>query len=307
MKLRLLSPVHEAPRHDRPLPRWSAAVVPGATLALALALHGCSAEPAALQRERKLELLHQLQGHLEASVEAEKSAVLAATDDEARAFTQESKQAAAQFEATETALRGQLERDPRTPQLDALRAVDASWGEVKAIDAKLLPMLAENTNRAAAQLAAGHATQMLERLITSLEAIEAATSSPEQLRALSKAKAAALWNQALLAPHIASPLDAEMTALEARFRADAAVVDATLAGLEKDCPAKAKEALATAKEAWSAYQGDTSKIIELSRANSNVHALDLSVHEKRQAVHRAEAALDALSAAIAGDTSRAAR
>jgi hypothetical protein len=286
--------------------RWPIAL-PGALLALALALSACTGEPAALRRERKLALLGQMQSQLDAAVDAEKSAVLATTDEESKAFVEESKRAAEQFEASRAALRPLLEQDANSRQLAALRELDDGWTELESIDAKLLGLALANTNRKAAALSAGQAAQDLGKLVDALTAIEGASADPAQLRELSRAKAAALWIQTLHAPHIASPSDAEMTGLEGRMRAYAAEVDGVLAGLEKSCPPGAKDQLAAARDAWTAYQADGAKVVELSRANSNVIAFDLSVHEGRRAARRAEAALAALEAAVSEDVSKATR
>lgn len=276
-------------------------------MALLLVASACSGEPAVLRRERKLALIGQMESQLAAVVDVERSAVLAATEEESQAFAEESKRASEQFEAGRTALRPLLEKDAQARQLDALRELDDAWTELQSIDAKLLALALANTNRKAAALSAGHAAESLGKLVDALTAIEGASADPAQLRELSSAKAAALWIQTLHAPHVASPSDAEMTALEARMRAYAAQVDGTLAGLEKTCPPGARDQLAAAREAWSAYQADDAKVVELSRANSNVIAFDLSVHEGRRAARRAEAALAALEASVSEDVSKATR
>lgn len=290
---------------NRPFSGWATAL-PGALLALVLSLHACSGQPAILVREQKLAQVRTLQAQLEASVDAEKSAVLAPTSDEAASFTDESKKAAEQFESGRGALRTMIEKESTQPQLDAMRELDDAWGELKAIDAKLLPMVAASTNRKAASLSAGDAAQQLARFVGALTAIEANADKPAQLRELSNAKAAALWVQTLHAPHIASALDAEMTEMEGRMRAWEATVDAALAGLDKAPPKDVKD-LAVARDAWTQYVAQTAKIIELSRANSNVYAFDLSVHGKRKASRRVETALAALSSAISQEAHGATR
>ncbi|MFT3841932.1 MAG: hypothetical protein QM723_33380 [Myxococcaceae bacterium] len=269
--------------------------------AAVLLLVACSGQPALLVREQKLNAVHTLQAQLEASVDAEKSAVMAPTAEEAAAFSEESRKSAEQFESGRAALRALLEKDASQPQLDAMRGLDEAWAELKGIDAKLLPMVAASTNRKASALSAGEATRELSRFVSALTAIEAKTRDPAQLRALSNAKVAAVWVQALHAPHIASAVDAEMTQLEAQMRGHQATVDAALAGLENGPAAD------DARDAWAKYVAGTAKIIEWSRANSNVYAFDLSVHAKRQASKRVDAALSALASAIGQGDNRATR
>jgi hypothetical protein len=272
-----------------------------------LALAACSGQPALVVREQKLSAVRTLQAQLETSVDAEKSAVMAPTGDEASAFTGESKNASEQFEAGRLALRAQIEKDATQPQLDAMRELDEAWVQLKAVDAKLLPMVAASTNRKASALSAGEAAGELTRFVAALTAIESKVDKPAQLRELSQAKAAALEMQTLHAPHIASALDAEMTGLEGQLRGHQSTVDAVLAGLDKSAPRDTADALAQAHDAWTKYLAHTAKIIELSRANSNVYAFDLSVHGKRQASRRVEAALTALASAVGQGDSKATR
>jgi hypothetical protein len=254
-------------------------------LVLVLLLPGCDREPALVRQARKTEAIGALGRAFLKSVEAEKSAVLATTDEASERFAGESRQAAAEVERLTRVLEGLVAQDGRSAEAEGLRAFAAAWRAVAAIDAQLLPLAVANTNLKAAHLSTHAGAAALERLLGDLQAREASARDPARLRALSRAAVAALTIQTLHAPHIAAAADAEMTALEGRIVALEAVVDGTLA---------AEPAAEDARAAWAEYRAATVEVLRLSRENTNVRSFALSVHEKRDASLACEAALQAL-------------
>jgi hypothetical protein len=248
----------------------------------------CDREPALLRQAREAEVVVSLSRAFQKSVEAEKSAVLATTDDESERFASESRQAAAEVERLQKELQVLIGGDGRQAERDRLQAFGAAWAKVAAIDARLLPLAVANTNLKAAHRSTHEAAAALERLETALAALEGESKDPARLRELSRAAVAALTIQTLHAPHIASPSDPEMTALEARIQGLQLTVDRVLAvdsgGARRD------EAL----QAWRDYQAHTAEVLRLSRENTNVLSFSISVHEKRDASTAADAALQAL-------------
>lgn len=263
-------------------------------LVLVVAVAGCSVPPAMVRQQQKVELVGGMQRDLLQSVEAEKSAVLAVTDPESSAFAEESKQASAAVETARLEVHRLVEDEGRPGELQQLAGFDAAWAELREIDARLLALAVANTNLKASRLAAGDCAAAVNQLVDALAALEAATAEPRVLRELSGAAVSALRIQALLAPHIASPADAEMSALEEQMRGLAAKVDVALANARKGAPAPAKERAAEAWESWARYQRLTAEVVRLSRLNTNVLSFDLSVHQKRRATLAAQSALGGL-------------
>jgi hypothetical protein len=252
----------------------------------ALVMSSCSQPPALITDARKAELLRSLKGELDRSVETEKSAVLATTDEESARFAQESRQASEQVDRLRQELRPILIGEERT-RLDTF---EAAWAKVVAIDAKLLPLATANTNLKAARLAANEAAALLDVVLGALASAEAVTKDPVRLRELSAASVAALRIQVIHPPHIASAEDAQMTALEARAHEFELKVDQVLAkpaGVET-------QALSAASQPWADYKRATETIFTLSRQNTNVFSYAISVHEKRDASLACDAALQAL-------------
>jgi hypothetical protein len=235
----------------------------------------CNTPPAIITDARKAELVRALQLQLARSVQNEKSATLATSDADSERFAAASRAASSEVERARAELRPLVSSAER-PMLDAF---DAAWAEVAAIDARLLPLAVANSNLKAARLSAGPAAANLDVVLAALDA--AALKSPARQRQLLQAAVAASRIQALHAPHIASPDDAEMTAIEARITALEAAVDAAVATLPEG----------EGRTAWETYKGLVGQIYELSRANTNVRSFSISIYEKAEATQKCETAL----------------
>jgi hypothetical protein len=253
-------------------------------LVAVLLLAGCEREPAMIRQTQKAAIVNSLIAELLASVEAEKSAVMAVTDEESAAFADESRRRAAELSRLRDELHRRVAADGRPGEIEKLAAFDAAWAELRDVDARLLALAVANSNLKAARLAAGDAARTLDRLVDVLTVLQNERTDPATLRRLSAAATAALRIQTLFAPHIASPDDAEMTALEQRMDELAKQVDTVLAEL----------APPGAAAAWAEYRLHTAEVIRLSRLNTNVVSVDVSLHEKRRATDASRSALAAL-------------
>jgi hypothetical protein len=265
-------------------------------MALALAV-GCSWEPATVRQMHKERLIETIRQKLLESVEAEKSAVLATTDEESQALAQEARN----FETDIDKLRGELRQlivaDGRRGEIENLDAFDIAWAKLERVDERLLALAVENTNLKATRLLSREGAAALNRFVDELMGMQRTVTEPEMIRTLSRASVAALRSQSLLFVHIPSADDAEMTRLEQQMR--------DLNGEVERCLSTARESgqpgleqLASASQAWSEYQRLAAEVVQLSRQNSNVISTDVSVHEKRQAMNACLSALSALSAAV---------
>jgi hypothetical protein len=254
----------------------------------------CTQEPAEVRQAKKVKLIGVMQHALLQSVEAEKSAVLSVTDQESTSFANESRRVSAELEQGRVELHGLVELDARPSELGKLEDFDVAWRELQAVDEKLLALAVANTNIKAARLASGECAAAVNQLVDALSAVQAVAVDPKVLRSLSSASVSALRIQALLAPHIRSPDDAEMTRLEDEMHILGATVDLTLADARTTAPAGSRARVAEAAETWARYQQLTAEVVRLSRLNSNVLSYDISVHEKRTATIAAQSALSGL-------------
>lgn len=282
--------------HDRPgtpaRRAWLAAALLGA---LFLA---CSPEPAFRRQAEEEGLVDAIRETLLSSVEAEKSAVLATSDEESLQMAQESRRLAERIDALVGDLRSRVEVDGRAAVAERFAAFVARWDELKAVDQRLLSLAVANTNLKAMRLSARDGLSAVDRLLVALDAMERSSSDPDTIRTLGAASVAALREQSLLLIHIPSADDAEMTRLEKQMSEAAASVDRALATLRAggNVPAGA---LDTASEAWAEQRRIVDEVIKLSRENTNVRSFDVSVHEKRTVTRECLDALAALRTAVA--------
>lgn len=267
----------------------------GPCLALALVL-GCSSEPTMMRQVRKERLIDAIRQKLLESVEAEKSAVLATTDEESEALALETRNFEAQIDQTRGELRQLIAADGRREEIDKLDAFDRAWAGLEHVDERLLPLAVANTNLKATRLLSREGSAALDRLIDGLSELQGKVAGPEMIRTLAGAAVAALRIQSLLFVHIPSADDAEMTRLEQRVHDLSSEVERALQRVRES--GQTLEQLAPASQAWDEYQRVAAEVVRLSRENTNVISFDVSVHEKREATKACLSALADLSGAV---------
>jgi hypothetical protein len=258
---------------------------------------GCDAEPALLRQVRKERLINDIRHVLLESVAAEKSAVLATTDEESQALALETQRLAADVNRMRAELRRLIEADGRPQEIEKLDAFDSAWAKLEDVDKRLLALAVANTNLKAARLSATEGAAALDRFVDTNAAMQRTTADPATILALSQASVSALRIHALLMVHIPSADDAEMTRLEQRIDAVSKEVDDQLADA-RDSSQLSPEQLATASQAWSEYRRVLVEVLRLSRENTNVISFDVSIHEKRHAMNACVSALSALMSAV---------
>jgi len=267
-------------------------------LGAVVSIGACGRQPALLRQIEKLGLVNNIQRRLLESVDAEKSAVLAVTDEESKEFAAQSKRSAEEIDRLKTHLAELIDEDPRPDEREKLTAFDAKWTELKAIDGRLLDLAVANTNLKAMHLAARDGSTALDRFIASVDALTLASSDVTVVRSLAHAATAVARIQSLLFVHIPEASDVEMTTIEARIQELGGTVDTALREAGPSIPPTASGAAAEAAQAWAEYRRIAAEVIRLSRLNTNVISFDVSIHEKRRATDACLAALAALSAAI---------
>jgi hypothetical protein len=254
---------------------------------------GCS-EPVLVRTVEELSILREIETAFGRSVDAEKSAVLAQTDEQSEAFAAESKAAAAEVDGLLVQLRERIAVDDVPAQRKKLAALDRAWLHLRKVDDELLALAVANTNLKALRLASEESLPAVDRVTTALEAVGRETTDPGRLRELSAASVAALRVQTLLPLHISSSQNAEMDALERRIDEQDEVVERVLRDLASDSEAPARSPVESANAAWAEERGVLRAVIELSRENTNLRSFDLSIGAKRAATAAFRGALAAL-------------
>lgn len=251
------------------------------------------------RKASRVDLVGRMQVALASAAEAEKSAVMAPTDQESQAFADRSRAATAELERARVELARLLQEGGTEGERALLARFSGDFSALRALDEEVLRLAVRNTNLKAHALAFGPAAQALTELDEALERLVARRAgSPQAARLERQADAArlgALRVQALLAPHIAEERDEEMTRLEGVMAGQVGRVRRALEGLA--ALAGAAE-VAPASAAFARYLELEGQVLALSRENTNVRSLALSLGRKRAAQAVCQDALAALQQAI---------
>ena len=268
---------------------------------LLLLLVGCDA-PVQI---RKANLIQEIRSALLASVAAEQGAVLATTEQESQVLADESLAFAETVNRLREELRALVVAGGVAKEIKWLDEFDTAWAQLEAVDRRLLSLDLANSNFKALGMTTREGAPALGRFVDALAELQRETADPAILRTLSQDSVAALRVHILLLSHIPAPDGAQMTSLEQRMQTLGEGIDRDLAAAGASSALPAAQ-VASAAEAWRAYREVLTEAVQLSRANTNVLSLDLSVHEKRRASEASLAALAQL-AKVVNAASRATR
>jgi len=281
---------------------WMAA---GATVFLAVvlvAMHFDRGQDVAAElawQSARIEGVDRMSVALESAAEAEKSAVMAITDEDSVAYADQARAASATVERERQALEAGL-RDHGTPaERDLLAKFGVVFADFRRVDDEILPLAVQNTNLKAYALAYGPAADALRDTGAALEhLVTDGSASPRRAdltAAALGAEVAALRVQALLPPHIAEEDDGKMASLEAQMGGEEGVVRKDLDAL---AALGAGPLVDEAVAGWARFLELKGQILALSHANTNVRSLAISLRRKRQVTAACQSALDELRDAI---------
>ena len=218
--------------------------------------------------------------------EAEKSAVMAIEDEESEAFANQAREATVRVEQGRRELAELLERGSTGHEKRLLEEFSKAFTEFQRIDSHLLSLAARNTNIKASRLAFGPAAAALDEMDAALARIVMqSTTSPDNrrlVRLADDARIAALRIQTLLPPHIAEESAQRMDRMEYLMAQEDRRVHESLdelAAMEKltDDPN-----LTIARSSYARFSDTKIEILKLSRENTNVRSLTISLNQKRK-------------------------
>lgn len=276
---------------------------PGLLIAAIVAAAGCTNTPTTVL-ERLSEarrLAANLLVQFTKASDAANRAVMADTDDTSVAFAREAGQ------ATEAV---QMDADALAPMLQALGFSDetrlleefrSQFAEYRALDQSILELAVENTNLKAQRLSFGPAQQEADAVRDSLEAVAPlAPANASRVEALVATAVAAVRDiQVQQGPHIAESDEAAMTRMESRMDASAADARSALTLLASLAGPGSQPKVTAATAALDRFTALSAQIVALSRRNSNVRSLALSLGQKRMLTAACEGSLLALHDALA--------
>jgi hypothetical protein len=268
-------------------------------------------EPVFINDVKKVRLVSEMRVNLNASVEAEKSAVLADTDDASIVYADQAQELSAAVEEARLELEVLIEAEKMGREVDILREFSACWERFLQIDRELLPLSVLNTNLKAYDLSYGSAGKALKQLEQALNVLMNNKVSKDKtceiarlsLRTLSDA----LKIHALQSPHIAESREEKMDEIETTIQTENALINQSLDALSVLMNPVDKPLLEAAKSAYTEFWMINTEVMKLSRQNSNVRSLALSLGQKRKATVQCQDVLAALEEAIQSKAYKATR
>jgi hypothetical protein len=268
-----------------------------------LFLHG-GQNPAAQVafKARRVDLVGRMQLDLASASEAEKSAVLAVTDEESQTLADQARAASAKVAQESRELGELLTAGGTQAERELLAQFNDAFAGFQRIDDDLLALAVKNTNIKAYALAFGPAAKAIQEMnaaLTRLVAANADTPDAKKTMLLAfGAQTSALRIENLLPPHIAEESDKKMDELEESMATEDSQVRKSMASLAALPRFSHDPELATAMARYADFSKIEAQILALSRENTNVRSLSISLNEKRKVMLVCQTALGALQQAI---------
>lgn len=228
-------------------------------------------------------------------------AVMADTDEASVAFAREAEQTKGVLESDVTALEPRLRSLGYAPEIKLLDEFKNHFAEYERLDRTVLQFAVENTNLKAQRLSFGPAQEASDAFRDSLSPLVAHTAAKDRCRAESlagKAVVAVREMQVLFARHIAESDDSVMTRLETDLATLETTARDAVNALGPIIGKQEQSQLAGPIAALDRFQGFSGDIVKLSRRNSNVRSLELSIRQKPTVLASCDESLRGLQEAL---------
>lgn len=245
----------------------------------------------------------ELRVHFGQAADASNRAVMADTDEASSVAAREAEQAMKSVAGNVAALARLLEGLSYARESEILEDFGARLAQYDELNRRILSLAVENTNLKAQALSFGPASETANQFRDSLERLAVTSASKDRCRVdalVASAVRAVREIQVLQAPHTAERDDTAMTRMEQEMAAADAKARSALTSLAELDPA-APPTVAEALGKLDQFKAVTEQIVRLSRRNSNVLALDLSLRHKPALAAACNERLVALHDALANE------
>ena len=232
---------------------------------------------------------------------AANQAVMADTDEASIVFAKQAEETKKRVQANIDALRPVLHDLNYADEVRLLDEFVTAFTEYRDLDRRILELAVQNTNLKAQRLSFGDAQQAADAFVQALDAIVPTVPAADtwRLKALVAGAVADLRAiQVAQAPHIAEADDAAMTRIEQQMKTSEAGVRSALDSLGRLAPSSLQPRVAEARTDFDRFMSLNAQIIDLSRRNTNVRSLMLSLNEKGKVTSACEQSLLALQDAL---------
>jgi hypothetical protein len=277
----------------------------------AAAFLACAATSCSTSLETTLQRLMQAQqlsasllAEFGSAVDAANRAVMSNDDESSRTFAREAGEATQAVQKTAETLAPTLMNLGYSAESRLLEEFNTAFAEYRALDDTILGLAVENTNLKAQRLSFGPAREAADAFVNALGSPSpSAAADSWRVRALVATAAVGVREiQVLQAPHIAEADDAVMTTLEKQMQASEAGVRSAVEMLGNSVSRESQSRIAAATAALDRFMAVHAEILALSRRNSNVRSLALTLGQKRTLAAKCEETLRALQDALAKRT-----
>ena len=229
-------------------------------------------------------------------------AVMADTDASSEDFARQAESSVRSVQSGLAELGTRLQSLGYADEMRLLDELSKRFDEYRKVDHDVLALAVENTNLKAQRLSFGPVRQAADAVRDALEAAAKAPGAKDRCRAdaaVSRAVLAVREVQILQAPHIAEEDDAAMSRLETEMAARLASARAALSELTALVGAGGRADLDAASAALARFEKASSEVVALSRRNTNVRSLALSLRQKPALTAACDASLVAIEEALA--------
>jgi hypothetical protein len=224
-------------------------------------------------------------------------------------FANQSRSASATVDHNLNILRSLVDAIPSQDEQKLMDEFTTCWTQFGKLDQVILELAVENTNLKAATLSreqGAEAMRKFEQALDNLRQVSAGTQNESRIAGpVSRALIAGLKMYNLHSAHIAEATDEKMDQIEAQMKGEEDKVADSFATLSGMVGAESQEALLQANTAFAEFVAVTSKVIHLSRINSNIKSMDLSFGKKRTIAAQCDAVLAALQETVQNKTYKA--
>ena len=263
---------------------------------------GCGDVNAALEKTSEArQLSADLAVQFTKATDAANRAVMADTDETSVTFAHEAEQATDAVQKDADALAPALQSLHYTDESRMLADFAGKFKEYRALDRSILDLAVENTNLKAQRLSFGPAQEAADAFRDALKTVtpSSATDTWHVAALVAQAQTTVREIQVLQSPHIANADEAVMTRMEKEMSTSEMTARHALEALRPLVAPASRPKLAAATAAFNTFMELNTQIIGLSRRNSNVRSLALSLDQKRTIIAACDTSLHALQSALA--------
>ncbi len=251
---------------------------------------------------QKADLIGSMRVNLQRSAEAEKSAVMADTDEASQEYAERSRRAADFVERDRHELEALLQQDHTAQEMERFGEFAGCWVELRKIDEVILDFAVQHTNLKAAALSFTEGRRAMDRLDRSLRELIRQSASGDRCGLIAPLAAdvlsAGMRMHNLHAPHIVESRDSRMNELEAEMQQAMEIIEASLGKLADAASEKERPLIEEARATIADFSEVNARVLSLSRQNTNLKSFELSLGNKRKITARCDELLVSLQETV---------